>query len=144
QRHTVKEDGHTLLQRHENVEQGVGVLAARKTHHHLVAVLNHVEVGNGACRFAYQPLAELVRVNTLAFRSAAIGGFIGGGRRSGEGFCFHDFLRVAFQRLRWSSMPTAAQSENASGLLTRMRIHLTSGNSPKMRSTSFSDNVSSK
>ncbi|MNT13865.1 hypothetical protein D3C72_1488470 [compost metagenome] len=63
----VKVDGYEVeldrcagAQLHQDVEQGVAVLAAGHADHHLVAVLDHVVVANGAGHFAAQALFQLV------------------------------------------------------------------------------------
>src|SRR5690606_11448794 len=112
------------------IKQGVRILPARQAHHHLVAFFNHVEVGNGLAGFTQQALLQLVLVDAL-FLGAAGRHFRGvGGKRGVGGRVVHGAYRE-----RCTSMPTAAQSEKASGLLTRMRARRTSGKSWKMRST---------
>jgi hypothetical protein len=55
----------------QDVEHPVGVLATGQADHHLVAVLDHVEVGDGLADLAPQALGQLVE---LVLRLARIGG----------------------------------------------------------------------
>ncbi len=50
----------------QNVQQGITVLAPRHAHHDLVALFDHVEVGNGLPHLAVQALAELVHLEGVA------------------------------------------------------------------------------
>ncbi len=57
--HDVEIDRRALAQQQQHVEQAVAVLAAGQADHHLVAVLDHVEVGNGLAGQAQQALLQL-------------------------------------------------------------------------------------
>ena len=59
-RDDVEVDRRAFAQPHQDVEHRVAVLAARQAHHHLVAVLDHVEVDDRLADLAAQPLEQLV------------------------------------------------------------------------------------
>ena len=61
-RHDVEPDRCARLQMQQHIEHGVAVLAARQTGHHLVAVVDHVVIGDSLSHHASQPLGELVRL----------------------------------------------------------------------------------
>jgi hypothetical protein len=65
-----------LLQLQQDVEHGVAVLAAGQAHHHLVAILDHAEVGDSAADLVAQALGQLV----LLMRA-----LVGARQRLGEG-----------------------------------------------------------
>ena len=58
--HQIKMDGGACLQAHQDVEHGKAVLAAGQAHHDLVALFNHVEVGDGLTYVAPQALLQFV------------------------------------------------------------------------------------
>lgn len=61
-----------LLQVQQNVEHGVAVLAARQADHDLVAILDHVEVGNGFASETTQAFLQFVLVDREGAHSAWI------------------------------------------------------------------------
>src|SRR3546814_5671647 len=130
----VEVDGRARFQGQQDIQHAVGILAARQAHHHLVAVFYHVEVGNGPACFAYQAFGQLVFVDALLLRAATVHVKVKSVVVGLEinSFSVHS-VHKQVQRLRCSSMPTAAQSEKAKGLLMRMRANVTSGNSSRIR-----------
>ena len=58
-RHDAELDGRDLLQVQQHIEQGVAVLAAREADQDLVAVLDHVVVGDG---FTGQPTKAFLQL----------------------------------------------------------------------------------
>ena len=64
-------DRGAAAQAHQDVEQGVGVLAARETDHDAIACLDHPEVLNGLADVAPQPFLELVEILSDPWRSAS-------------------------------------------------------------------------
>ncbi|MNH20384.1 hypothetical protein D3C79_801500 [compost metagenome] len=61
-----------LLQVQQNVEHGVAVLAARQADHDLVAILDHVEVGDGFAGETTQAFLQFVLVDREGAHSAWI------------------------------------------------------------------------
>ncbi len=59
----------TLLQRQQQVEQRVGILAAGQADHDPIAFADHVEVGDGPAGIALQALDQLVVRVALFFGS---------------------------------------------------------------------------
>ena len=62
-RYDLELDRRDLLQVQQHVEHGVAVLAARQADHDLVAVLDHVEVGNGFAGLTTQALLQFVLID---------------------------------------------------------------------------------
>ncbi|MNN83783.1 hypothetical protein D3C81_2008690 [compost metagenome] len=60
-RHQLERHRRFFLQLQQQVQQRVAVLATGQADHHLVAGLDHAEVGNRLPHLAPQPLAELVQ-----------------------------------------------------------------------------------
>jgi hypothetical protein len=58
-------DRGAAAQAHEDVEQGIGVLAARETDHDAIACLNHSEVLNGLADIAPESFLELVSIDPV-------------------------------------------------------------------------------
>src|SRR5690606_30753215 len=112
-----------------------------------VAVLDHVEVGNGSAGLAHQALVQLVVFQALALVLArdlrgverrVLRAVVG---KDGIGVCGG---HASGWRLRSASMPTALQSEKARGLLMRSLTRCTSGNSVRIWSMTRSTMVSSR
>ena len=61
----IEVDGRTLTQQQQNIEQTIAVFAARYTHHHFVALFNHIEVGNGLTHLLCEALFQLVEFKGL-------------------------------------------------------------------------------
>jgi hypothetical protein len=62
-RDDLEPDRRHLLQIQQHVEHGVAVLAAGQADHHLVAILDHVEVGDGLAGQAANALLQFVLVD---------------------------------------------------------------------------------
>jgi hypothetical protein len=75
-------DRRHLLQVQQHVEHGVAVLAAGQADHHLVAILDHVEVGDGFAGQAANALLQFVLVD----RKGAHGASESGGRNESATF----------------------------------------------------------
>jgi len=71
-RHDLELDRRHFLQVQQHIEQGVAVLAARQAHHHLVAMLNHVEVGNCLTGQSTQAFLEFDLRDRVSAHSASI------------------------------------------------------------------------
>jgi len=54
-----------LAQFQKDIQQRVGILAARQAHHHPVAGFDHVEILDGLARQAAQALFQLVAVHRM-------------------------------------------------------------------------------
>jgi hypothetical protein len=90
-----------FAQRQQDIKQAVAVLAAGQAHHHLVAVLDHVEVADGLADQPAQPLVQLV-----VFVGDLFGLFQ-------AGRVVHHFVHYRFRphALMWmTSTPTPSQS----------------------------------
>ncbi len=85
-------DRRMLAQEEQDVEQGIGILAAGEADHHLVALADHVEIGDRLADLAAQALGQLVGLD-----AGAIG--LTRGRRGG-GFCGE-----RFHGHRWAVRP---------------------------------------
>ena len=59
-RNNFKTDGRATAQVQQDVEQRIAVLAARQANHHLVAIADHVKVGDRLADQPAQPLGKLV------------------------------------------------------------------------------------
>ena len=64
-RHQLELHRRPRLQVAQNIEQREGILAAGQANHHPVAVLDQVEILDGAAHVPPQPLVELVHVDLL-------------------------------------------------------------------------------
>ena len=71
-RDDLEADRRDLLQVEQDVEHAVAVLAAGQAHHDLVAVFDHVEVGDGLAHLAVQALAELVHLEGVALGAGLV------------------------------------------------------------------------
>ena len=54
-----------MLQIAQDFQHGVGILAAGQAHHHLVALTDHIEIGNGTTDLTPQLLMQLVEAGPL-------------------------------------------------------------------------------
>ena len=61
-RNDVKVNRRVRFQVQQNIQQRIAVFAARQAHHHLVAIVNHVEIGYRLPGQPAQALGELVRL----------------------------------------------------------------------------------
>ena len=77
-RHQLEIHRRGVLQIAQNLQHGVGILAAGQAHHHLVAVLDHVEVGDRPAGLAAQLLLQLVETGAVLGVHLGIGEGIGG------------------------------------------------------------------
>jgi len=68
----VEANRRALAQDEQQIEQRVAVLAAREAHHDLVAVLDHVEIGDRLAGEAQQALAQLDVLALRFFAAASI------------------------------------------------------------------------
>src|SRR5450830_620546 len=133
-------DGGALAQGHQNVQQGVAILAARQADHHLVAFFYHIEVADGLAYQAAQALVQLV-----VFQRDLVGLLFSRllccrVRRDGDGgLCFikHGVHIVHTISLIWNtSTPTPSQSGYTSGFIDETRAARTCGWASMAASTS--------
>src|SRR6266513_1464032 len=125
-RYEIEPDRGFFLQGNENVEKRMTILASREAHHHAVAFLEHVEVGDRLAHLPAQALGKLV-VFVLEFAGSRNHRKV---ERPPSTARICPVTKGALARKCTASAMSSGEPMRASGVVARMRARSASSNWP--------------